>query len=97
MDRSWDNRSKPVRIDPKTGRSWTRRIRWLSCADQIKLKLEVVIPDKPAQYKEVLCDEVAAKTIWDRFKNGQSIDDSVSILGNVVPKGLQSKRASEEN
>lgn len=85
---SWDNRGKPVRLDPKTGRSWTRRIRWLKDEDgRNKLKME-----DGEQYKEVLADDVSAQTIWDRFKAGQPIDDAVSILGNTPPKFLRSKK-----
>lgn len=89
--KTWDNRSKPVRLDPKTGRSWTRRIQWLEDAeDRIKLKLW----DGEA-YKEVIAVGGMAQTIWDRFKQGQSIDDCISILANPVPKHMQSKKASE--
>lgn len=92
----WDNRGKKVVIDPKTGRSWTRKIQWLKDQeDRIKLKMW----DGEA-YKEVMAtgswsdESSAAKTIWTRFKAGQSIDDSVSILANPVPKADQSRKAA---
>lgn len=85
---SWDNRGKTVRIDPKTGRSWTRRIRCLEDGERIKLKLE----DREV-YKEVLVDKISSETIYKRFKEGQSIDDCLSILANPVPTSLQSRRA----
>lgn len=91
MKRSWDNRGRPVRLDPKTGRSWTRRIRWLEDAeDRVKLKLE-----DGDQYREVLAVGGFAETIFQRFKAGQSIDDAVSILGGEPPAALQSRRAAE--
>ena len=90
---SWDNRTKPVRLDHKTGRSWTRRIQWLEDSEgRIKLKFE-----DGDTYKEVLAAwPDAAKTIWERFKAGQSIDDCISILVNFVPKHLQSRKAGEQ-
>jgi len=95
LHKSWDNRTKPVRIDPATNKSWTRRVQWLNGTDGlVKLKLEDVTD---GVYREVLCPDYAAQIIWDRFKTGQSINDAVSILANPVPKGLQSKRAQEGN
>ena len=88
----WDNRGKKVVIDPVTKRSWTRRIIRLQDENgTIKLKLE-----EKDKYKEVLVDAYGAKTIWERFKQGQCIDDCVSILGNPVPKAMKSKRASSK-
>ncbi len=94
MLKEWDNRGRPVRINPETGKSWTRRIRWLvSDSGTVKLKLE-----DGTVYKEILSAwESAAQTIWERFKAGQSIDDSISILGNDVPKHQKSRKASEDN
>lgn len=90
--KSWDNRKRPVRLDPKTGRSWTRRIQWLEDAeDRVKLKLE----DGEA-YREVIAVGGMAQTIWDRFKSGQSIDDAVSILANPVPKFLRSRKVKDK-
>lgn len=88
---SWDNRTRPVRLDAKTGRSWTRRLHWLEDAEgRVKLKLW-----DGAAYREVLADEPSARTIWDRFKAGQSIDDAVSILGREPPQFLKSRKAAD--
>lgn len=80
----WRNKSKGI-----NNRTWTRRIRWLEDNEHVKLKLE-----DGEVYREVLTDRIAAQTIWTRFKEGQSIDDAVSILGNVVPKSLRSKKGT---
>jgi hypothetical protein len=89
LRKQWDNRKHPVRLDPKTGRSWTRRIQWLEDAeDRVKLKLQ-----DGESYREVIAVGGMAQTIWDRFKTGQSIDDSVSILGNDPPKFLRSRKS----
>ncbi len=88
--RTWDNRPDKVVINPATGRSWTRRIQWLVWDGSVKLKLE-----DGKDYREVLTDKLSGNIIWKRFREGQSIDDCVSILGNVVPASLQSKKASE--
>lgn len=96
--KSWDNRKEISRVrlsdrDCINGRTWTRRIQWLEDAeDRVKLKLE-----DGQTYREVIAVGGMAQTIWDRFKQGQSIDDAVSILGNNPPKFLKSKRASKEN
>jgi hypothetical protein len=92
--KSWDNRGRPVRLDPTTGRSWTRRIRWLEDSDgRIKLKLE-----DGQVYKEVVAVfSDAAQRVWDRFKDGQSIDDCVSILAAAVPRHLASRRATDKH
>jgi hypothetical protein len=85
--KSWDNRKTAKRADCTNGRTWTRRIRWL-VGERIKLKLEDGV-----QYQEILTDEASAKIIWDRFKEGQSIEDSVGIFGDRVPTNLKSKKA----
>lgn len=86
--KSWDNRGKPVVIDAITRRSWTRRIQWLSDnGGNIKLKLEDGL-----DYREVMANGGFAQTIWDRFKDGQSIKDSISILYSEVPKHLKSRK-----
>ena len=93
--KSWDNRTSG-RLLPN-GRTWTRRITWMEDEnDAIKLKLEYVSQDgEDTSYKEVLCDAIAAETIWKRFREGQPIDDAISILGNLVPKSLKSKKAGD--
>jgi hypothetical protein len=86
--KSWDDRRSCDRKRCVKGRTWVRRIRWLGDEEyRVKLKLE-----DGELYREVIAVGGMAQTIWDRFKQGQSIDDSVSILGNVVPKFLKSKK-----
>lgn len=58
------------------GRSWTRRITWLEDGDKIKLKFE-----DGDTYFETGVPAGFAPLVWDRFKEGQSIEDSVSIFG----------------
>lgn len=89
MLKSWNNRRSCKRADCIYGRTWTRRIRWLESIDhQIKLKLE-----EGEYYREVLVPfKDAANTIWLRFKDGQPIDDCISILGVVPPAYLRSKK-----
>lgn len=89
--KSWDNRrGNPKLADRIAGRTWTRRIQWLK-GDLIKLKLEIISLTEN-QYRELLATEADAQIIWDRFKSGQSIDDSVSILGRIVPESLKSRK-----
>jgi hypothetical protein len=89
--KSWDNRKTCDRKQCINGRTWTRRIQWLEDeAGATKLKLE-----DGAGYKEVLVTCGMGQTIWDRFKAGQSINDSVSILAQPVPPGLSSKKGGE--
>jgi hypothetical protein len=75
------------------GRTWTRRIQWLDGygpnSGLIKLKLE-----DGQLYKEVLATEKDADTIWQRFNDGQPIDDCLSILGRAVPQSLKSRKAT---
>lgn len=79
------------RLNFENGKSWTRRIQWLEDDDKVKLKLE-----DGAEYKEVICSEINANTIWSRFKEGQSIEDAVSILG-TAPKPFQISKRGKEN
>lgn len=93
--KSWDNREqrrKAGRLAFTDGKSWTRRIRWLADGDAtVKLKLE-----DGDQYREVIALSVQlADRIWQRFKDGQPINDCVSILAVDAPAALQSKRAGE--
>ena len=85
IHKSWQNKNK----DLVSNRTWTRRITWLVDEyDRIKLKLE----DR-SQYREVLpVHEGAANTIWQRFKDGDQINDCVSFLANEVPISLASRR-----
>ena len=85
-------KDKELRSECWNGRTWTRRIQWLEDSMlPVKLKLE-----DGHMYKEVLCSRIDAEIIYDRFREGQSIDDCISILGNKVPASLQSIRASRQ-
>lgn len=90
--KSWDNRTRrngAVVMLP-SGKSWTRLIQWLEDgAGVVKLKME-----DGAIYKEVMVNQTCASTVWHRFKDGQSIDDSLSALWTKVPESLQSKKAA---
>jgi len=90
LKKSWDNRGER-RVNGRY-RGWTRRIQWLEDGfnNLIKLKLE----DGDA-YREVVTSWGTAGTVWQRFKDGQSIDDAVSILAADVPAHLASKRAKK--
>lgn len=88
--KSWDNRKVVKRTDCIKGRTWTRRIRWFYNQDDvIKLKLE-----DGTQYKEVLVMSSMVDVVWNRFKEGQSIDDCVSLLGQYVPQHMASRKAN---
>jgi len=90
----WDNRDEKPR-DTVNGRTWTRRVQWLENEhDQIKLEVEHVTTDG-ACYRELLIDRAAAEIVWKHFKDGQAIDDAVSIYGVPVPESMQSKRVIE--
>lgn len=70
-------------------RTWNRRIQWLEDGSgTVKLKLET-----PEGYREVGVLEGLAQKVWDRFKDGQSIEDSVSILGTELPPEKLSRKA----
>lgn len=88
---SWDNRdeAKAKRLPTFNGRTWTRRIQFLEGTPLNKLKLE-----DGKEYKEILVSKLDAEKIYERFKEGQSINDCISILGAKVPESLQSRRAS---
>jgi hypothetical protein len=85
--KTWDNRTSGSLLP--NGKTWTRRITWLVGETLVKLKLE----DGDA-YREVLVDETSAKIVWQRFRDGQPINDAVSILGAEVPESLKSRRAA---
>lgn len=73
-------------------RTWHRRIQWLEdSTDQVKLKFDV-----DENYFEVLVPGAFAQQVWDRFKAGQSVDDSVSIFGKPVPIHKRSRRAAKK-
>ncbi len=93
----WDNRHqvkllKELRFSCVKGRTWTRRIQWLQDLEgRIKLKFE----DGTAYSEVMVLSTPLAQTVYDRFKAGQSIADSCSILTHKVPNSLQSRKASE--
>lgn len=95
--RTWDNRKerrKNGQLQFENGRSWTRRITWLEDSDNwenVKLKFE-----DGAAYKEILVGAYAADIIWERFKDGQSIDDCISMYGKEVPNSMKSRKAPKE-
>lgn len=91
--KEWDNRReiKQNRLPTVNRRTWTRRIRQFEGDGLIKLKLE-----DQTEYLELLATVIDAHKIWERFKAGESIVDSVSILGRQVPPALQSKRAANQ-
>ncbi len=89
--KTWDNRTRPVRIGPN-GKSWTRRIQWLESQGSIKLKME-----DGDQYEERLILQADADRVWRRFKDGQSIEDCLSILATPVPPPMKSRRAAKED
>lgn len=95
LHKSWSNRTetKAERLPTVNGRTWTRRIQWLEAADEtgVKLKLEDGI-----EYKEVILPLLDADKVYNRFCEGQSIADALSILTRPVPKDLQSRRASRQ-
>lgn len=93
LSKSWDNRKTCNRSDCTNSRTWTRRIQYLTDNNLIKLKLEVRT-NSVDEYREVVCNNtVDANTIWLRFREGQSINDSISILAQDAPKYLKSKKA----
>jgi hypothetical protein len=53
----------------------------------IKLKLE-----DGERYTEVLIQLAFAQKVWDRFKDGASIEDSLSFFGLPVPKNMRSRK-----
>lgn len=71
------------------GKTWTRRIQWLEGDGLIKLKLQ-----DGDTYKEVLVSQVDADKVWQRFEDGQTIDDCCSILTQPVPQSMQSRKAA---
>lgn len=85
--KTWDDRKTANRRECIKGRTWFRRVQWLEDGTHVKLKLEV-----GTDYKEVIADCGMANTVWQRFKEGQSIADSVSILAIPVPPCLASRR-----
>jgi hypothetical protein len=94
--KTWDNRDQCDKKQCVNGRTWTRRITWMVDEnDQVKLKMESCVVGFET-YKEVLCSQADATTIWNRFKEGQSFDDCISIIGRVPPKALQSRKMSQK-
>ena len=90
MVKSWSNRreTKAKRLKTINGRTWTRRIRWLEDdTSVIKLKFE-----DGETYFETGVSVSFAQTVWDRFKEGQSIQDAVSILGVKVKLSMKGER-----
>jgi hypothetical protein len=86
--KSWNNRKSCNRKTQVNGKSWSRRIQYLEDEEgRVKLKLE-----DGTEYREIIAGGGSANTIWDRFKAGQSIDDSVSILSATPPEFLKSRR-----
>ena len=76
LRKSWDNRGYPVRMNA-FGRTWVRRIRWYENGTvTVKLKFE-----DSTEYVEAGVTVAFAQTVWDRFKSGQSIQDSLSVFG----------------
>jgi hypothetical protein len=97
MLKQWGNRQevKAKKLKTVNSRMWTRRISWMTNAEgQVKLKMEVVCVDELEQYKEVLASQLDAEKVWQRFKDGQSINDCCSILTQPVPQSMQSRKAS---
>lgn len=98
LKRSSDNRAevrenRALRDQCFNKRTWTRRIQWLEGNDVLMIKLKL---EDGHVYKEVLCNEKDAEIIYERFREGQSIDDCISILASKVPQALQSIRASRQ-
>lgn len=74
------------------GRTWTRRAIWLENENGVvKIKFDV-----DYVYAEYIVPTGFAQQVWDRFKEGQSIADCVSIFGTKPPKAMKSKRAAVE-
>ncbi len=92
MLKTWTNAPQPG-AHTRNGRTWTRRIQWLEDSEgNVKLKMECV-----NGYKEALVQQADAGTVWRRFKDGQSIDDCLSIYGSPVPPPMKSRRAAKED
>lgn len=92
----WDNRVRKGGVKLlHNGKSWTRRIQWLagygSQQDHVKLKFE-----DGATYHEVVTSQAMAEIIWSRFKEGQPIEDSVSILGKKPNQSQQSRKMAQQ-
>lgn len=94
--KTWDNRVRKGGVKLlHNGKSWTRRIQWLagfgSQQDNVKLKF-----DDGDNYYEVVTSQAMAEIIWSRFKEGQSVEDSVSILAKKPNKSQQSRKMSQQ-
>jgi hypothetical protein len=77
-------------------KTWTSRIQWLEDAGgHVKLKIEDESQRLSAPiYREVIAAKWQAEIVWKRFKEGQTIDDAISILATPVPPGMASRRAN---
>lgn len=85
--KSYDNRRTVKRTECVGGRIWTRRCQWLVSNEkaQVKLKFELISTENEL-YLETLVPASFAQKVWDRFKEGQSVEDSLSFFGLPVPK-----------
>lgn len=98
--KSTDNRRevKEKRLKTINGRTWTpcqSRCQMLEDIDgsNINIKLKFEDGDK---YVEVLIQPGFVYAVWERFKSGASIEDSLSFFGLPVPACMKSRRASED-
>lgn len=91
--KSWDNRkeTKANRLPTTNKRTWTKRMQWLESADTNVVKLKF---DDGETYFETGVQSSMAQTVWDRFKDGQSIEDAVSILGVKVQLSRRAAKGS---
>ncbi len=88
--RSWDNRgeTKQKRLLTINGRTWTRRVIQLEDLEgTVKLKFDI-----DSNYCEYIVPPAFVQTVWDRFCEGQSVEDAISILGTVPPPALRSRK-----
>jgi len=83
--KEWDNREERRvrgRLVFTNGRSWTRRVQWLEDSDEgpVKIKFWELDTGGLEAYTECGVPQAFARTVWDRFKEGQSAQDALSIF-----------------
>lgn len=91
--KEWDNRSetKKQKLPTINGRTWTRRVQWLEEGNTVKLKF-----DDGERYYETGVPAAFAQKVYDRFREGQSIEDSVSIFQSFAKPSMKQSRRNNE-
>lgn len=89
--KDWNNRkeTRTKRLLTVKGRTWTRRIQWLE--DMIGMPVKLKFDDGEI-YEEHGVLYAFAQIVYDRFIQGASIKDAISVYGENV----QGSRKSEK-